>query len=251
MNHSSLSYISHKMISADASMKSGDKEFKYHPEGFYMSLIQEALQELSFDTFFLENEKVYDIGDCLKFPMPEGAFNVREIYLYNGDQCNPSGKQNVYYKRNYHNRISMNNWKNDRDPFYPKSGREVPSNLYYCGIRNGVIELSPNCKSFQKLVVRFNGLLCNIGEVPTIPMFFRQAVTDFVIVEALSARIAEMSEDPKKIQAWQFILNRHERKMMEPYTGSWETAQHRAKTLDRKMREDINEYHAKLNAYQF
>lgn len=251
MNHSSQSYISHKMILADASMKSGDKEFKYSPEGFYMSLIQEALQELSFDSFFLENEKVYDINGCTKFQMPEGAFNVRQIYIYNGEDCNPSAKHNVYWKRNYHNKMSNNSWKDDRDPFFIKSGGNTPSNIYYCGIRNGVIELSPNCKTFQKLVVRFNGLLCNIGEVPTIPMFFRQAVTDYVIVESLSARIAEMSADPKMIQAWQFILNRHERKMKEPYTGSWETALHRVKTMDRKSREDMNIYHQKLNAHQF
>lgn len=251
MNHSSLSYISHKMIIADAAMKSGDREFKYQSEGFYMSLIQEALQELSFDTFFSEQEKVYELDGCLKFQMPEGAFNVREIYLINGDACNPTSKANVYYKRNYHNRLSANNWKNDRDPFYAKSGRETPSNLYYCGIRNGVIELSPNCKSFQKLVVRFNGLLCNIGDVPTIPMFFRQAVTDYVIVESLSARIAEASEDPKKIQVWQFILNRHDNKLKEPYNGSWDVAKYRVKTMDRKMREDMNEYHAKLNSGQF
>ena len=251
MNHSSSSYISHKMILADATMKSGDKEFKYHPEGFYMSLIQEALQELSFDSFFLEREKIYPIAGCTKFTLPEGAFNVREIYVYNGEDCNPAGKRNVYWKRNYHNKISKNSWNNDNDPFFLNSGQSTPSNVLFCGIRNGVIELSPNCQGFEKLVVRFNGLLCNIGDVPTIPMFFRQAVTDYVIVEALSARIAEMSADPKMIQGWQFILNRHEERIKEPYTGSWETALHRVKTMDRKSREDMNIYHQKLDSYQF
>lgn len=251
MNHSSESYISHNLIIADASMKSGDPEFKHNPRGFYVSLVQEALQELSFDTFFLVKSKTFDIEDgCLKFTMPEGLFNPRETYVHNGTDCNPIGRRNVYWKRNYFNKLSKNNGTNDGDPFMPKGGG-ISVNTFYCGIRNGVIELSPNCKGFKKFTLVANGLLCNVGDTPTIPMFFRQAVTDYVVVEALSTRIANANDDPKKLQAWQIIMNRFEQKLKTPYTGSWETAQYRVKTMDKKSREDMNEYHSRLDAAQY
>lgn len=248
MNQSEESYISNDMIVSEIAKKSGDKEYKYESPGYYTSLVQEALTELSFDTFFLEKEKVYDITPgCLKYTLPSGFFNVREIYLINGDVCHPSAKQNVWWHRNYANGISKST-KNQNDPFFVNNGKNPPSNLYFCGIRNGVIDLSQNCAGYQKLIVRANGLLCDIGDVPCIPSFFRSAVVDYGVVGALSIRIAEVA-DPAKIQAWQYILNLHNQKLTRPYDGSWDKAMHRAKTMDRKSREDLKEYLAKFDSH--
>ncbi len=56
-------------------------------KGWYVSRIQKALQELAFDTFFSEVTLDLTLNrDTLSMEMPEGIFNIREIYLYN-DKC--------------------------------------------------------------------------------------------------------------------------------------------------------------------
>jgi hypothetical protein len=248
MNLSSNSFISHNLIVSEIAVKSGDKEFKHDSEGYYTSLVQEALQELSFDTFFLEKEKVYDITEgCLKLELPSGAFNVKQIFGYSGSDCNPDTRRNIYYKRNFKNNISRDNWDNE-DPFY-KSRRNSnpPGNLYYCGITNGVIHLSSNCSLFQKVVVRFNGLIADIGDIPVIPIYFRQAVVDWAVSEAISVRIANNPHMTKEIGIWQAIMNRYENRLRMPYDGSWDKAMDRVKRMDSKAKEDFTEYIAKLD----
>ena len=267
----SSSFISHSLIVSEIAKKSGDKEFRFDSEGYYMSLVQEALQELSFDTFFLESEKIFEIKDCLKFDLPSGFFNIRQIYLFSGPECDPTTATKVWWKRNFKNGISSDNWGNSGDPFYKnRSGSNVPGNsgftgnsnftnnpdvagrsnppgnLFFCGISNGVIELSKNCKVFEKLSIRANGLITDIGDVPIIPIFFRQAVVDYGIVEALSIRMAENPSDAA-INVWQNILNRYNRRLTLQYEGSWEKARFRAKNIDSKIREDLHEYFAKLD----
>ena len=246
MNSSELSFLSHNLIMADIANKSGDKEFKWDSTGFYMGLMQEALQELSFDTFFLQVEKVFEIEEgCLKLTLPSGFFNVKEVFGYSGADCSPEAKKNIWYKSGFKNRMSRDDWNND-DPFYKRRGNNPPGNLYYCGISNGVVHLSENCGSFSKVVVRANGLITDVGETPVIPMYFRQAVTDYCVVEALSTRIANNVQMTTEVSFWQAIMNRHNTRLTAQFTGSWDKAMERVKTMDTKSRRDLLEYFAKL-----
>jgi len=244
----SASFVSLDLMLSEVAKRSGDPSFRHESEGYYKSLIREALNELSFDTYFYKEEKVYDLSDgCLKLELPAGAFNVREIYGFSGDSCTPSNSTNIYYKRNFSNGLSKDTWGNRNDPFHKNRGSQMPPGwLYYCGIVNGVIHLSSNCANFEKIAVRFNGVLGDVDGAPIIPMFFRQAVIDYVIVEALSIRIANTT-DFQKVNIWQSILNRHEARMNKPYTGSWDNARHRSKTMNKKAREDYKEYFARLD----
>jgi len=255
-------FKSHNFIQSEVATKSGDRGFNHDSPGFYTSLIQEALEELSFDTFFLEVDKVYDLkelGGCLELKLPVGFFNVRKIFGANGNDCSYSSSRNIYWKNNYKKGIAKDNWNND-DPFIPNRGGNPrgsnvsypgrsgtpPSNLFYCGISNGMIYLSPNCSSFDKIVVRANGLITDHGDDPIIPIFFRQAVVDYCVVEALSTRIAN---NPGAVETatWSGIMNRHEVRLNKDYTGSWEKARTRAKRMDKKSKEDLREYMNKFN----
>lgn len=249
MNSSDLSFSSLNMILSDIATKSGDREFKYESEGYYTGLIQEALQELSFDTFFLEKEKVYELSDgCLILKMPIGYFNVKEIFGYTGSDCNPQNAKNIWWKDNYKNKLARDNYQNNGDPFFKNRGQSSPpGNLYFCGIVNGEIHLSESCKSFSKVVVRANGLITDVGETPIIPMFFRQAVTDYCVVEALSTRIAGNTHMTKEVAYWQSIMNRHDERLTRDYDGSWWKARNRVKIMDKKSKEDLKEYFSRLD----
>jgi hypothetical protein len=241
-------FKSHNFIQSEIATKSGDKEMKWDSPGFYTSLIQEALEELSFDTFFMEIDKVYDLkelGGCLELKMPPSTFNIRKIFGVHGNDCTYSSSRNIYWKKNYKNGISKDNWNNS-DPFIPDRGSNPPSNLYYCGIANGIIYLSKNCAGFDKIVVRMNGLITDHGDDPIIPSYFRQAVVDYGVVEALSTRIANNPGTPEA-NTWATIMNRHDNRLNKPYDGSWEKARTRVKRMDTKSREDLREYMNKFN----
>ena len=88
------------IIVSDIANKSGDREFRLDSKGYYMAVIQEAMQELSIDTLYHECEKVFELENgCLKLEMPAGAFNLREVYAYSGTDCDPKHAQKIWWKR--------------------------------------------------------------------------------------------------------------------------------------------------------
>lgn len=251
MNQSSESYLSPDLIISEVAETTGDPEYKFTMPGTYMSMVQKALQELSFDTFFLQKDKVYEIKDCLKFTLPSGFFNILNVFVFNGDDCNPTNSRPVWFKRDYSNKISRNTYNNQNDPFFGYHGSNPPGNVFFCGIRNGVIELSPNCKTYQKLLVRANGLICDIGEVPMIPMFFREAVIDYCVSKILAIRIANPNAPENMINRWQYLLGLHKSNLEKPFDGSWDKAMHRVRKMDKKEKQDLLEYLSKLDALQY
>ena len=266
MDLSPSSLISIGDILADVLKVVKDTGFKTSSRGWYTSQIQQALEELSFDTFFDKRNVILDIPENLRVELPKGAFNLKQIYLFNGDSCNINNRVNVYWKRNYINActgngsVSRDNWENERDPFftqrnftsrnelfdhgrspYGSGSNRGPEDLYYAGMQNGLITLSPNSKRFQKIFLVYNGVMTDIGEVPFVPQFFRQAVKTWVLVPALEAKMTE-TLNTAEYGHWANLHAKYERKKDDPFTGDWVKAERRAKKLNFKERQDIKEY---------
>jgi len=241
MNTASL--VPLDIIISDIAKKSGDPDFEFESRGSYIALIQEAMQELSIDTFYYEQEENFEIKDgCLQIPMPSGAFNLREIYGFFGTECKPNNSQKIWWKRNYKNNIASDNWGNSGSPYYKNRGdANPPGNLFFAGLSNGVIYLSPSCKQFDQIQLRYNGLMGDISDTPIIPIIFRQAIVDYCVVQAITTRIT-INPTHQAMSAWQFAFSVHNDRLNKPYTGSWDSARHRAKTMDTKSRNDFKEY---------
>lgn len=259
-------FVSHNAVLAEIANKSGDKGFKFASKGEVNISIQEALSELAMDSLYFKEDKVYTLErGCLTLELPRGAFNVRDIFGYYGDDCNPRGKKNIWWKENYKKGLSRNDWDNSNDPFFNNQGFDKsgvpstfmknrnnggftnpPSNLYYAGVSNGFIYLSPNCSRFQKVSVRFNSLGTSIGDAPIIPIFFKLAIVEYSVVQVLTNRIANNAVHPSK-QDWYNLRAIYESKLYKPYDGSWDKALFRSKNMDKKQRQDLNEYLAKIN----
>lgn len=244
MNTASLVPIN--IIISDIAKKSGDADFTYESEGGYIALIQEAMQELSIDTLFFEVEQDFDVPDCLMIKMPSGAFNVREIYGFNGSECKPQNAQKIWWKKKYKNNIASDNWKNQGNPYYKNRGSSnPPGNLFFCGISNGEIHLSENCKQFDKIQLRYNGLMGDIEDTPIIPIFFRKAIVDYCVVQAITTRIGA-NPNHEALSSWQFIYGVYDKSLNDRINGSWETARHRSRTMDKKSRNDLREYFSNI-----
>jgi len=81
-------FVSIEHLLAEVTATVDDVEFrKGFKKGWYTSRIQDALQELSFDTFWQKVTHDWEVPQNCRIPMPENVFNIREIYLYSGELC--------------------------------------------------------------------------------------------------------------------------------------------------------------------
>lgn len=252
------SYIQPSVIIFKAALMAGDKDFKALPKSFYEALIQQAFEKLALATFFDEKRADIPLNGELIHDLPKDCFNVKNVYVFNGNSCDIASSRKVYWKRNYYTPgtgyIANNKWNNFMDPFYNNNfvgahryGEKVTvrlddntNNVLYYNFQMGKIMLSSSCLGAgNNLHIHYNGTGCPIDEVPIIPVFLREAMEDYVITQALLVRMANDSGDIRK---WQALYNTHEAKLSHPYEGSWARAEYAVKTLNASQREELAEY---------
>lgn len=251
MNSSPLNFVTTNEILSDVLSVVDDENFKLRSKGYYTSQIQQALEELAFESFFDEQYQSFDIPERLRLDLPKGMFNIKNIYLFNGDECDISKSTPVYNKQNFINSKSGNGYvannkgNNGDDRFHGDTARTtVPDGLYFYGVQNGQIMLSSNCKSFQKVFIQYNGIGQEIDEAPIVPIFLRQAVKDYVAIKVLQVKIAKVPASD--FQRWMMILGEHKQSKGTDYSGTWFEAQRRVRRLDDKERNDIKENMQKM-----
>lgn len=245
-------------ILADVLKMVGDSDCRVNSRGWYVSQIQQALEELSFDTFFVTRNEIFDMPDDMRIPTPKGAFNIKNIYVFDGDKCSFDNRRNVYHKSNFINSgdgnsfVAKNTGRNGNDPFYRNRmnrggiDNRIPDNVLFYSVQNGVIMLSPSCRNHQKVFIEFSGVSCDIGDVPFVPSFARQGVKDWVCVQALPMKM----QDVIGTAEYQHYLNMFKIKkqdLEDVYDGSWAITKRRAGALDDKFRDDLKEYLTFMN----
>lgn len=251
-------YIKPEEIISMAAISVDDKEYKTLGYGFFLSLIQQAFEELAIDTFFQELRHDENVPENLVMSLPEGCFNVKNIYIYQGSICDINNSRKVYWKRNYYTHDGHGFLANDKggsnnlDPFYasrfPRNNRannetrrqnEVTSNVLFYNIQMGNLMLSSSCLGAgNKVHIHYNGTGCAIGDAPIIPVFLRTAMVDYVTEAALRMKIASEA-DPRR---WQALWTMYEKRLRDPYEGSWAKAEYRVKTMNQSQRDELNEY---------
>lgn len=252
-------YFSPDDIIFMASAMVADRDYKVLPKGFYVSLIQKAFEELAMDTFFQELRANIEFpSDNLTASLPEDCFNVKNVYLFSGDECNINTSVKVYWKRNYFttgNGFIANDKGNNRDdPFYDNHDLgnrygnrglmrgidQNPLNRYFYNIQMGNIMFSSSCRGVaNKVHLHYNGAGVAIGEEPIIPVFLRTAMEDYVIESALRFR---MANDPDARNRWTSLWSIYNKRLRDPYDGSWANAEYRVKTLNESQRTELYEY---------
>ena len=255
MNFSPEDFVSAEEILADSLKIIGDKEMKINTYGWYKSQIQQALQELSFDTFFSDVYNTFEMPCDLKMNQPKGSFNIRQVYAHNGSKCDFGSASNVYFKRNIINSksgrdyLARDRWGNKGDAFHLNRSHiesSPNSNVLFVGIQGGVLMFSQSCAKFTHVTLVYSGVHTDIGEVPVVPIFLRQAVKMKVASEGLTARLADSIGSPEYNQILN-LKNTIDAQLNHPYDGEWVKAERRSKTLDSKQREDIKMYFQRMN----
>ena len=243
-------------------LEAPDAFFKNWVETNYLSQIQQALEELAFDSFYQEITGDFNYPTTTnQLQLPKDCFNIREVYLHNGTCCGVSGSVIVHPKRLFNNKPdgqgstslrkdssedTVNVDNANIDPIFPPdsltiSDRNVaPPNLHYYNIQNGTIMFSSNNQGFDKVRLIYNGMGGEIGDQPIIPRFFRQAVKDFVMEKFW--RVQKSRERSLAVNWREANDALHNRA-----TGSWMKAKIRISSMDTREREAISDYYSHGN----
>jgi len=258
MDFSRHDMLSPENILQDVLINMGDREGKKLFHGWYLSQIQECLQELSFDTLFFERREDLVIDkESLTVDLPAGTFNVKEVYAYSGSICEPGSMTKLWHKRNYFTKggrvVAKNRGDKSPDPFFIngrtysqtqpygdlliRNDENPASNLHYYNVENGSIMVSSSVRKFDMLHVRFSGISANLGDTPFIPPIFKQAVVDYVC-EAASRAL--MTENPQMYSnLWRIYTSRLDK---EGYNGSWHRVATRVSKMSDGEKNDFREY---------
>lgn len=240
----------------------GDRDYKSLPKGFYISIIQKAVEELAIDTFFQELRTDLDFpNETLTLDLPAGCFNVKNVYVFSGNECVISNAHKVWWKKNYFTKgngfIANDNGKNLNDPFYDNHNfgnvygdrslirvNSTERQLFY-NIQMGKLMLSSTCRGVgNKVHIHYNGTGGAIDEQPIIPTFARVAIEDYVLEYVLRQKIATDS-DPRR---WQALYNITTLRLNKPYDGSWAKAEYRIRSMNESQRREMCEYLSKPNS---
>lgn len=241
--------VSVNELLADILIQSHDEDLRSgFTKGYYISQIQRAVEDLGYDIFFQTITRDFKMDKKkLILKMPNGSFNIREIYLFNGDCCSKDGSVIVHWKRLFNNlpggtthtakRKENNTGQTDPifDPFIRDFAFIPPTNLYYANIQNGTIMFSSNCADFDNIRLVYNGVGTeDIGDEPVIPRIIREAVIDFVLESIFRAKYAK---DRTFRAQWSDAYNKYH----NPVDGSKIRAERRVKKLGSWKREGLKE----------
>lgn len=245
-------------ILADVLKAVDDERFEINTKGWYISQIQQALEEMAFQSFFDEQEASFTIPENRNILIPSGLFNINQIYGFNGDTCDITRSQKIWHKRNFNTKgngyFARNKGNNGSDPFYDRvtgnmsraaqtsrqSFQVGVENHYFYNVQNGIIMLSAKCADFQNIYILFNGTGCDIGDIPIIPNFLRQYVKDYTTEIALRMRLAK-----DRSGSWSQLWKITESKLNQQYDGSAAKAKRFIAAMDNNEREDLSEYLSK------
>lgn len=257
-------YITPETILFNASVNCGDLGYKNFPKGFYMTLIQDAFEELNMTSFFSEEREDFDFPmDNLTLPLPKGCINVMNVYVYSGNMCTVNNSRKVWWKRNYFTRgngyIANDKGRNERDPFLENhtnvsnsdkslirydNANSVNEALYY-NIQMGNIMFSSSCRSAgTKVHIHFRGVGGDVTEAPIIPRYYKQAIEDFVSEAVLRARMANEPSNIKFLQPlWMMYNSKLDKNGMN---GSWFNAIQMVRDMNSSQSAELAEYLGKM-----
>lgn len=237
-------------VISDVLLDLDDKEMQKLTPGWYRRQVKKALDELSFDTAFVDVTRDFEMPHDLKLPIPKGCFNIENIWIYSGTPDAMGYQENVYWKRFFETRgkdkgySAVNKEFNYTDPFVksPQTG----GGRYYFNTHSGIIHLSDPCDFFDYVRIAFKGMASaelDIDKIRIVPPIASEAVTLWVVERGARALKSTDGRDRRyrsiqtdaSVQLDKFGLD-----------GAWHEAKTRLQDLDKKKWRDLIEYNSKM-----
>lgn len=236
-------------ILADVTLEMGDPSMRIRNIGYYRAQVKMALNELSFDSLFIDVYRDEPIPDDLRLRIPQGLFNIRGLWIYTGTPDDVGYQETVYWKRTFFSRGSNQGYTaaikegQVTDPFVRMTS--VSEGQYYFNTQNGYIILSDSCAIFDYIRIMGSGLLTDgldIYSQKIVPKFVQKAVILWAVEK--SARSLKIFDNRYR------AIQTDAATQLDEYglSGAWHQAKRRLKDLDKKKYQDIVLYTNNLTA---
>lgn len=243
-------YVPATNIINGAASRAGDPTARIVRRPVYLSFVQKGLERMSFDTQFERRFLDTTIPESGVVSLPKWMTGMAGVWLYNGDRCNPLGMVPIYEKEGYASGFSNSPWNSHDDIMQMgASGSNIagfgePDRLRYYGIVGDKMHLSRQCKGYEFIRIEYSGIgiddYCAEEDI-LIPLWAREAITDFVAMKALEVR--QFQEG--KQQIFRAVMQDLYQEVNGP-NGSWARAQIYWGGLDAKERFDTHLYVGRL-----
>jgi len=243
MQFSNSNMISVEEVLSDVLRNVDDEAMQKFSKGYYVSLIRRSLEKLAVQLYHKKEIIYFDYSDVLE--IPKNCFNVREIYLFNGDCCDITNAQNVWWKRDYKGN-SANRVTKDTNDHFIKS-YSYSDNVYYYNEDAGRIYLSSACATFSRVMVVFNSTGTSEGNALVVPMRLRNVLIDLVTLECFKKLKARLG-NPKEAQIYRQLYNDTYMNLYDKVSGSWWDALSFVNSMDTHSRQSLYEYISKANS---
>lgn len=202
-------------------------------KGFYINLINQALDKLAMTSFYNEEPPLdVPMPTNLRWQLPTNFFNIRELYAWNGDCCNIGSSANIYFKRNFNNgpngqgytALNKASQQAFPDPYYWYWDYNIDggdcNNQLFANVQNGWLMFSSACSGYSNFRIIYNGFGGVIGDKPLIPRPLREVIIDLVVLDVFGIL---MVRNPKSV--YSAMVDRAKDDLYNKATGSWYEAQ--------------------------
>lgn len=236
-------YVKLGEIIAAAAQELRDDDFGRLGRPFYVSAAQRGVSDMNYATNFFKKMFVADIPEDNIIELPNDLTEKDQAYVAQADNCNVTSSSILWIKPNMISfggtgYIAQNKGRNhDVLQWSLQPGENPPNHLYFAGERSGKLYLSPSCRArFNKVFIPYTGIGVDcFGEEFDVPMWAREAITDYVILRAARAL---QREDPQFLRT---VVGDKQWEMTNSQ-GSWMTAIWRYKRSDKKTLYDTAGY---------
>jgi hypothetical protein len=246
MDFSPKDLVSLDEVVSSLSSRLGDRSFKIMSKGFYKQIVQDALRELAFESFFDKRHEALPYPENNVLELPAGVFNIKEVYLFNGNECNIQTARRVYFKKDmivsgagYFAKHTGN--PNMNDPFYKERTSGLGTQPI-CSMQNGMLMFAYS-GGYENILLVYNGTGGDLFKVPFIPEYLKQAI---IVWSSFNLAEVYMANDKENFQLYRTIAASNEKKIYD-LSGPWEEAKRRVKRANDKERQDFKEYMSRMN----
>lgn len=234
-------------------------------KGFYVGRIHSAVTFFALETFYQVVTKDilnFDVNGNGVIDIPVNAFNIREIYLFNKDNCDTTATMDdyalVHWKRTLAygssglktTRIRKygtdpvlqggNNYGNRFNNPYSVVGANNGSQLYTCNIQGGKIILdNENYKNYKHIRLIYNGMGAATGDIPCIPRILYDGILDKAKLDVFE--YLKVRDRSYRIDYNDAMVKFHGNNRMK---GSYRECKNRILAMDTFQREAFREYFA-------
>ena len=255
------SFLSVNEVLADVLVALDDQDTRKASLGFYKAQVRNAIDELGFDTVFIEDWINYAIpADCV-VAFPAAAYRIKDIQVFTGDPDDETDSdtidtveigavQNVYWKKGARGAgfekgyTASNHPSNYTDIYFTQNPSWGSIDIaYFFTYVNGNITLSDACSGYDYVRIRYDGVPTGkLEDTALIPPEVRNAVVLWAIERSASFMKLRYPE-LRTVQ-----LDAAAQLDVSGLNGIWHNAKMRLKYLGKKIHKDMLEYNNRLRA---